>query len=303
MRDAVCSFALLAAIAACSLQAAPAAAQSQVYVQAFDQRTGSIVTDLRKAEVLVRVDGVVRPVLDVRPANVPAKLVVLVDNSGTAVRALRRTRDGLQSFLARLPPHQEVSLLSLSPRPRWVVQGAIDAEEIRAGVDGLEMGGRSLRLLDGLVEASEWIAADTGPHRPVILIVSTTGRDQSEDRAEKFEALADRVNRYRITVHAVVMRTARSRTSFPRNVSAAEVIGRDLSEFTAGSFALVVLGARLDRPLGDVAGRILSRNRELAQQHLVRYEPGAGDGLARVRVDIARFGVKFVVTVDGKRVE
>ena len=293
-------FALPAGIVACSLQAAPATAQAWVYVQAFDQRTGEVVTDLEESEVVVREGGVIRPVLDVRPANVPTKLVVVIDNSSMAVRAFGRMQEGLRSFFDRMPPNQEVSLLTLSP-PRWVVQGAIDNEEIGVGLDRLQIGGRSFRLLDGLVEAADWIAEDAGPHRPVIVLLTTTGRDQSGERSDKLDALAERVVRHGMTVHVVVLR-ARTRMSFPRRESVAQAVGRGLSRVTGGSYAAVNLGAGVEQPMADVAARIMSRNRELAQQHLVRFEPVEGGRGGRVRVDVTRFGIRFVVTTDGKRV-
>ena len=85
------------------LPPAPADAQSRrLYVQAFERGTGAIVTDLEVPEVIVREDGVVLPVTDVRPANLPTKLVVLVDNSRTAARAFDRVRDGLRGYPARI---------------------------------------------------------------------------------------------------------------------------------------------------------------------------------------------------------
>ena len=302
MRLASRWFALPAGIVACSLvEAAPATAQAWVYVQAFDQRTGEVITDLTESEVVVREGGVIRPVLDVRPANVPTKLVVVIDNSSSAVRAFGRMQEGLRSFFDRLPPNQEVSLLTLSP-PRWVVQGAIDNEEIGVGLDRLQIGGRSFRLLDGLVEATEWIAEDAGPHRPVIVLLTTTGRDQSGERNQKLDVLAERVVRQGITVHVVVMRV-RTRISFPRRESLAQAVGRGLSRITGGSYEALNLGAGVEQPMADVALRITNRNRELAQQHLIRFEPAGGGRGGRVRVDVTRFGIRFVVTADGKRVE
>lgn len=288
----------LAAFAVWGLCAAPADAQWRLYVQAFERGTGAIVTDLSVPEVIVREDGVVRPVLDVRPANLPTKLVVLVDNSRTAARAFDRVREGLRGFFARLP-NQEVSLLSLSPRPRWLAQGAIEPEDVEAGLRRLEIGGRSMRLVDGLAEAGEWIAGDTGPHRPVILVVASSGRDRSDSRAERFLDVVERLRRQGVTAHTLLMLPP-APGSLQRRLSVAEAVGRDLERFTGGSQATIFLGSRLEDPLGDVARRIARRNRELSRQHVVRFERPEGVPAGRIQVDVMRLGLRYLVSADGR---
>ena len=292
---------LVAVLGVCGLSATPADAQLRLYVQAFERGTGAIVTDLEVPEVIVREDGVVRPVIDVRPANLPTKLVVLVDNSRTAIRAFDRVREGLSSFFERLP-NQEVSLLALSPRPRWLVQGAIEPEEIRAGLRRMEPGGRSMRIVDGLADASEWIADDKGPHRPVILLVASSGRDRSQDRAERFLDIVEQLLRQGVTAHTVLMLPP-APGSLRRRLSVAEAVGRDLERFTGGSQATIFLGSRLEGPLGDIASRIAGRNRELSRQHVVRFERPDDVPPGRIQVDVMRLGLRYIVTADGRLAE
>ncbi len=292
---------VLAALAVWGLCATPVDAQWRLYVQAFERGTGAIVTDLGVAEVIVREDGIVLPVTDVRPANLPTKLVVLVDNSRTAARAFDRVRDGLRSLFGRLP-NQEVSLLSLSPRPRWLVQGAIGAEEIEVGLRGMELGGRSMRLIDGLVEAADWIAEDDGPHRPVIVLVASSGRDRSADRNERFLDTVERLLRQGVTAHTLLMLPP-APGSLQRRLSVAEAVGRDLEEFTGGSQATIFLGSRLEQPLGEIATRIAGRNRELSRQHIVRFERAGEGPLGRIQVDVLRLGLRYVVSGNGRLAE
>ena len=292
---------VLAALAVWGLCATPADAQWRLYVQAFERGTGAIVTDLAVPEVMVREDGIALPVVDVRPANLPTKLVVLIDNSRTAARAFDRIRDGLRSFFGRLP-NQEVSLLTLSPRPRWLVQGAIGQEEIGAGLRRMELGGRSMRLIDGLAEAGDWIAEDGGPHRPVIVLVASSGRDRSDDRNERFLDTVERLLRQGVTAHTLLMLPP-APGSLQRRLSVAEAVGRDLEEFTGGSQATIFLGSRLENPLGDIATRIARRNRELSRQHIVRFERPDDVPPGRIQVDVLRLGLRYVVSADGKLAE
>ena len=292
---------LTAVLGVCGFSATPADAELRLYVQAFERGTGAIVTDLEVPEVIVREDGVVRRVVDVRPANLPTKLVVLVDNSRTAARAFDRVHEGLRSFFERLP-NQEVSLLALSPRPRWLVQGAIEPEEIQAGLRRMEIGGRSMQIVDGLAEASEWIADDTGPHRPVILLLASAGRDRSQARAERFLDIVEQLLRQGVTAHTVLMLPS-APGSLQRRLSVAEAVGRDLERFTGGSRATIFLGSRLEGPLGDVASRIARRNRELSRQHVVRFERPDDVPRGRIQVDVMRLGLRYIVTADGRLAE
>ena len=293
--------ALIAAVAVWGFCAAPAEAQWRLYVQAFERGTGAIVTDLEVPEVVVREDGVVLPVVDVRPANLPTKLVVVVDNSRAAARGFDRVRDGLRRFFERLP-NQEVSLLTLAPRPRWQMQGAIEPEEIEAGLRRMELGGRTMRLVDGLVEASDWIAEDPGPHRPVIVIVASSARDRSDDLTDTFLDTAQRFLRQGVTAHSLLL-LAPNPASLQRRVSVAEAIGRDLEKFTGGSQATIFLGSSLDSPLDDIAGRIRARSRELSRQHIVRFERPDELPLGRIQVDVLRLGLRYVVSANGKLAE
>ena len=294
-----CVTVLIALLALQGLHPAPADAQlRRVYVQAFERGTGSIVTDLEVPEVIVREDGLVLPVTDVRLANLPTKLVVLVDNSRTAARGFDRVRDGLRSFFERMP-NQEVSLLALSPRPRWLVQGAIEQEEIEAGLRRMELGERSMRLIDGLAEANEWIAEDPGPHRPVMVVIASSGRDRSSDRTERFLDTAQELLRRGVTVHSLLMLPP-APGSLQRRLSVAEAVGRDLEKFTGGSQATIFLGSRLEEPLGDIASRIVRRNRELSRQHVVRFERPDDLPRGQIQVDVLRLGVRYVVSSDGR---
>ena len=291
---------LTVALAVWGVHPPPVHAQTQLYVQVFDQRTGRIVTDLRKTEVMVRKDGLSYPVLDVRAANLPVKLTVLVDNGAAASRAFGRIQDGLRSFFGRLRANQSMSVLTLSPRPRWVFRGVYDRDEIRDGVGRTAVEGDSpTPLLDGVVEATEWLAAESQLHRPVVVIVSADGADVSADLATKFDRLMERVRRNGITMHSLVMSTPRP-ASFEHRISVPEALGRDLSAATGGSYTSILLGSSLDQPLADIAERIRSRSRELATQYLVRYERPEGDDPGGVQVGILRLGARYSVTVDGR---
>ena len=289
-----------AVMALCCWAASPVAAQPRVYVQVIDQRTGSVVHDLHASEVMVREDGVLRPVLDVRPANLPVSLAILVDNGPASARAFSRVQEGLRDFVDRLPENQPMSLLVLAPEPRWIAQDVRTAEEMRRAIDGMSVtDGSGPQVLEGVEEAARWLTAETAYARPVAVLVSADAAYLYPEATERFGALTQRVRRDGITVHTLVMLSP-APGSLKRRVSVPEAIGRDLSTVTGGAFVSLFLGASLDQQLAEIADRIRARNRELARQHLVRFERPEGAAAGPVQLTVTRLGARSTVTSDGR---
>jgi hypothetical protein len=276
------------------------AAQPRVYVQVVDQRTGSVVNDLRASEVIVREGGVPRPVLDVRLANLPVSLALLVDNGPTSARAFSRVQAGLRDFIDRLPANQSMSLLALAPEPRWIARDVRNAETMRQAIDGLVSTDEAPpRVLEGVEEAARWLAAASGHARPVAVLVSADKAYLLPDATERFGVLSQRLRRDGITVHTLVMLSP-APGSLERRVSVPEAIGRDLSTLTHGAYVSLFLGASLDQQLTDIADRIRARGRELARQHLVRFDRPEGEAPGPVRITVTRLGARSIVTPDGR---
>jgi hypothetical protein len=278
----------------------PVHAQQRVYVQAFDERTGAIVTDLQIAEVIVRADGVTRAVSDVRLANLPLRLVVVVDNGPAGARAFGRVQDGLRAFMDRVALNQNVSILTVAPTPRWVARDALGQEEAHAAVDRLSVEREaSTMLLDGLVAATESVDADDRFHRAVVVIVTTDGVDASAEPVTQFEAVTEWVRRTGITVHTLLLSTP-APGSILRRMSVPEAIGRDLAGLSGGMYTSIILGSSLTQQLGEIADQIGARTQELARQYVIRYDGPSGSGPEEVQVSISRFGTRYTVTSDGK---
>ncbi len=78
---------------------------------------GAAVTDLGPEENTVREDGVERALVEVRLANFPIKLMILVDNGDVMNNRLTHFRDGLTAMLQALPENQVLSILTLARQP------------------------------------------------------------------------------------------------------------------------------------------------------------------------------------------
>ena len=286
---------LVAAAAVVGLHAPGLRAQERIFLQVVDQRTGAVVTDLRPDDVVVHEDGAARRVLDVRFANLPMTVTALVDNSAAAGQALIQLREGLLAFFDRLPPNQEVSLMTLAGEPRWIVPPTLDRDELRAGVDSIPPDlGSAPRFLDGVIEASERIDAEEAIHRPVIVIVSADGIDASADLQTRYEGLVPQLLRNDITVHMVLL------SEEPDGVSVQYQVGQSITSLTLGYFVAVTVPAAVEQHMVAIADSILARNRELASQHRILYERPAGVRPERTRVLVTRLGVRYTATDDGR---
>ena len=169
-----------------------------------------------------------------------------------------------------------------------------------AAVDSLVVGGDApALLLDGLTEATDWLTDDPGLSRPVLVVVSGDVATFSSDPATQFESLAERLRRHGVTTHALIMTTPRP-ASLERQMSVPEALGRDLNNFTGGEYTTILLGSGLEPSLGAFAVRIRARSRELARQHLVRFERPPGEAPGDVQVTVRRLGARYSVTTDGR---
>ena len=279
----------------------PAAqAQERFYVEAYDRQNGAVITDLRPVEVTVREDGEPREVVEVRLANLPLKLTIVLDNGPATATAFDLVKDGLRVFIEGLPWGQDLSLLALAPEPRWLVQGTLDAAELLAAIDAVTVEREgSARLLDGMAVATEWLGTEAELKRPVLVTIAADGPDPSRDVLETFETVVDGMRRHGVTSHTVIMWTPRM-GSLVRRATPAEALGGDLATFTGGTYARVALGSSLDEPLGRVAATIDARNRELSRQHLIRYDRHESSAPGELKVQINRLGARYSVSWDGR---
>lgn len=282
----------------------PSGRAPHLYLRAVDP-LGASVLDLRADEIRIREDGVEREVLDVRLANLPVNLTILVDNSpggratrGAGAQRLLHYRSGMAGLVDRLPPYQLVSILPLSGTPRWLLRASVDPREIQDGIEDLQFGREGLHLLDALDETTRAIEELGDPARSVVVIVAAVARERSELTQERYDRVVDRLLRHGVTVHAVVVtgqRTGSVGDDFVSRVCA------QLTDLTGGHHRRVWRTNHVIDQLAETAGIIRARNRELSRQLLVRYGRPAGSPPAEeVGVEIARRNLRWDLTDDGR---
>jgi VWFA-related protein len=145
-----------------------------VYVSVTD-KNGGAVTDLRAADVEVKVGGKTQAVVDVRRATEQLRIAVLVADGGTGAFQL-----ALSHFLRDLHDHAEFALVSVIVQPEKVVEYSTDAGALNAGLRRLGPRGRQsgAHLMEAIVSAAEEIRVEA--KRSVIVVLRVGGERPTE---------------------------------------------------------------------------------------------------------------------------
>jgi VWFA-related protein len=203
--------ALSIAVAICStvVSAEPQAGQSgaartrDIYVSVVD-RQGAPVTGLTAADFTVREDGVVREVLDAKPATEPLQIALLIDDSAAASDATLYLREGLVAFLERMRGHAEISLMTTGERPTVVSNYTSDTEALTQRVKRIfPRTNAGAYLLDAIGEASQAIAKREAK-RPVILAITFEGTEFSN---RQYDAVLRELQKSGAALHVVAIGT------------------------------------------------------------------------------------------------
>ena len=149
-----------------------------IYVSVLDNK-GVPVTGLTPADFVVKEDGVAREVLDVKPADAPMQIALLIDDSTAASDATSYLRDGLAAFLERMRGKAEIGLITVGERPTVLAPYTTDTEVLNQRVGRIFPRTNSgAYLLDAIVDASKALAKREAA-RPIILAVTFEGVEHS----------------------------------------------------------------------------------------------------------------------------
>ncbi len=271
---------------------------SRLYLHVTDQR-GATVTDLRSDEIVVHANGRLRKVLSATPANLPSTITVLVDNSSVARDTTMRLRETLKGFFSGLPRNQRVSLLAVSGQPRWVVRPTTKLDELLAGTDRLVPGqSRSTRFFDALIEATQRVTEDEARHRALIVSFTAVGGDQSTFTRGRYQRFLRTVVETGVTFH-----TLQLNNPFRRSMVALQAqVAEDLQRATGGYHRKIAVGSGVGDAFEEILEIIVVRERELARQIVVHYEPlrGADEPLEELSIELLRPDLSLGLSLDGR---
>ncbi len=150
----------------------------EIYVSVLDNK-GVPITGLTPADLVVKEDGAVREVLDVKPADAPLQIALLIDDSAAASEATSYLREGLTAFLERMRGRAEIGLITVGERPTVLAPYTTDTEILKKHVGRIFPRNQSgAYLLDAIVDASKALAKREAA-RPVILALTFEGVEHS----------------------------------------------------------------------------------------------------------------------------
>lgn len=181
----VCVMALAAVVGLTTL---PAAAQSRpqtVLVTAVEKAGDEPVTTLGPDDVVVREDGVAREILGVTPASSPALLVLVVDNSQAARRAIQDMRLALTQFVETFAGPHEISIVAVADRPTVLSAPTTSKAQLTKAVERVfAQPGAGAYLLEAVLEQSR-VIEKRDPARAAIIVIASQGTEFS-DRPPQF---------------------------------------------------------------------------------------------------------------------
>jgi VWFA-related protein len=258
------AFSVCLAISSFGAGAIAAAPQSadvrtrEIYVSAVD-RQGAPVTGMTAADFIIKEDGTVREVVDVKPATEPMQVALLIDDSAAANDATSFLRDGLAAFLERLRGHAEIALITTGERPTVLAPYTDDTDVLNDKAKRIfPRPDAGAYLLEALIDASRALAKREAK-RPVIVALTFEGTEYSN---QQYQNVLRELEKSGAIFHAIAIGTPSSSLEDEMRNR-----GQVLSEGTSRS------GGRSDQVLANsgIPDKLKQVADEMLNQYVVTY--------------------------------
>ena len=275
---------------------APAGPTHHIYINVVG-KDGVPVKDLAPADIKIREDGAVKPVVAVQAATAPLTVALLVDDTGPGLRYIR---EGAGQFIQRLAGHAEIALVSIA-KNITLVDYTARVEQLYNGVRQLQTQ-NSATAVDGaylLDAAHDALRAlqEREAERPVVVVLTLETNEFSSRRADP---LLDELQRSRATLHVVALGKPVLKTMTGWNEGPTQSLRESLDE-TGNRHKFLEQGTkrsggRLEQVLVDsgVPGAMIAIADELASQFVVVYSRGGATVAPRkIEISANRAGIKI----------
>jgi hypothetical protein len=160
------------------------AIQKSLYVSVVND-AGLPVPDLGPSDFIVREDNIAREVLNVRPADEPMQIALLVDTSQVARNDIAHMRTALPAFVTALTNPNEsgaknqIALIAFGERPTVFTEYTSSPAELQKGIDRIwAQQGSGPYFVDAVYEVVEAFKK-RGATRPVIVAIVAEGGEMS----------------------------------------------------------------------------------------------------------------------------
>jgi hypothetical protein len=249
-------------------QAMQAQQQFKVFASVADA-AGNPVPTLEVTDVKIQEAGLDAKVIAVEPIDWPTKLQVLVDN-GTGIGAgnFQILREALKGLLETLPAGMEVTLVTTSPQPRFLVRATADMKALTEGLGRLAPDEGTGRFVESLGEAAQRVERDKSDHFPVIITVGTTIGDTNvleRDANRIFERLRGRP----AIVHVVLLSSSARSVGGGANQTN---VGMAVAQATLGRYENIAAATRLNTLLPEFGKLVAASHAKQGKQFRLTVE-------------------------------
>jgi VWFA-related protein len=171
---------LAVVLASVSVAALPQTGTRTVYVTVAGGNQPP-VPDLTAADLVVKEDGKPREIVEARRATAPMQVVLMLDDGGLGLGAIRQ---GAGQFVQDLQGLGEFAIIAMGAQNIPLVDFASDPRVLYAGLERmLARSTPAAHVLDGLLEVAQTLQR-RGAERPVIVVVASEGGDFSNARPD-----------------------------------------------------------------------------------------------------------------------
>lgn len=242
---------------------------------------GRPVSGLSPGEVSVRVDGIERQVMSVRPSTEPPAIVIIVD--GYTEFATLQMRRALRSVLDVIrissPDAQVAFMMSEGPTPPTLKHVNKDAAALDREAATFLRGGASAPMLESVMVAARALGEARSRRRLIFLLTSQRDSLPATDTAE--------------VVGEVVRRSGASlwalQSTLPGRQAGAVENERVMKTVTRASG-----GRREQRLTWLIEEHAVAMTRQMLSQYEVTFDLPATQGPGYLRVGVARDGVEVL---------
>lgn len=279
----------------------------QFVVGAVD-KNGEPIKDLKAEEILFNEKAGKGTVTKMEPFALPVKVTIAVDNGNQSSEALPHYRIGLKGFVEAFPEDVEMSLYTIAPQPRAVLQPTTDRKRILSAVNGFAPESEAPRFTDAIVEYSQRLERESKdpkvkPYIPVLVMVSTAAAEASSYQPGEVNkwvnALGARRARLFVSVNSTRSGDATAQANINTNRQA--IIAIPATKALNGRYEAIAIFNRLQTLLPEFGKEIADYHKRLTTQYMVTVQRAAAatGPIEGVAIEIAREGVTGAVSLDG----
>lgn len=294
--------AIFAAVGVCVWAQAPQV--FQFYISATNA-DGMPVKELGPDDVIMSENGVRQKVAKVEPVSIPIKLTIAVDNGLESADAIAHYRIGLKGLVEALPPEVEVTLITTSPQPRMVVKPTTDRVQILRGINLFAPESSRPRWSDAVVEFSQRLQKEAKdrmakPYLPILVMVSTISLETRSYEPPDIQKAVEYLMTRKAKVNAVLASTRAGTVALAdTDVNQQANVALPTTKATGGRFETLAVANKLDTLLPEWGHDLATLATQQGAQFRVTVERSRGGELQMPTIEIARQGLKGIVTIDG----